>query len=400
MKVKVLIAGVATSLLGSLALPLVAHAASTVVVTPGNTQGWSTADTRTNGHVSFVNDASAPLGNGALSLKTDAAPAASQDKAQYMHAASTPIADVTELGYSAKQNAASFADGTASYQLAVNVSGTTGFTTFVYEPYENGNTMVNGAWQTYDVDAGQFWSSRTVSDGGTCNLTAGGGGAPFYTLAQIKANCPNAVVVGYGVNVGSNNPGYDIETDAFVFNGTTYDFELEVFSGPTSKDSCKNDGWKDFTTPSFKNQGQCVSYVETEFKRTKTYQLDSAEQNGVNVPTTAGTWYKVTVSGTWTNRPGEVVDAECTNMQSGTWMNAVNGGIYSPDLLDVQVENAFVNWGACDSTTHTYTRWVKATDSSMNLRVFDGDTNTNQQIAGWFGDNVGTLGVKVVAYTN
>jgi hypothetical protein len=30
---------------------------------------------------------------------------------------------------------------------------------------------------------------------------------------------------------------------------------------PTNKDQCKNDGWKTFNNPSFKNQGDCVSYV-------------------------------------------------------------------------------------------------------------------------------------------
>jgi hypothetical protein len=32
--------------------------------------------------------------------------------------------------------------------------------------------------------------------------------------------------------------------------------------GPTSKDQCKNGGWKDFGT-TFKNQGDCVSFVAT-----------------------------------------------------------------------------------------------------------------------------------------
>lgn len=31
---------------------------------------------------------------------------------------------------------------------------------------------------------------------------------------------------------------------------------------PTNKNQCKKDGWKTFNNPSFKNQGQCVSYVE------------------------------------------------------------------------------------------------------------------------------------------
>ena len=39
---------------------------------------------------------------------------------------------------------------------------------------------------------------------------------------------------------------------------------LSLMSGvakPTNKDQCKNDGWKQFVNPSFKNQGDCVSSV-------------------------------------------------------------------------------------------------------------------------------------------
>ena len=42
-------------------------------------------------------------------------------------------------------------------------------------------------------------------------------------------------------------------------NGQT---QVSVAGGPTSKDQCKHGGWKSFTTPSFKNQGQCVSWFE------------------------------------------------------------------------------------------------------------------------------------------
>jgi hypothetical protein len=35
-----------------------------------------------------------------------------------------------------------------------------------------------------------------------------------------------------------------------------------IAATPTSKDQCKHGGWKSFTSPSFKNQGQCVSWVE------------------------------------------------------------------------------------------------------------------------------------------
>jgi hypothetical protein len=239
--------------------------ADTVVVTPGNTQGWSTADTRANGDVNFVADADTPFGTGALSLTTGAA-VASQDKAQYLHAANTPLADVTALAYWTKQVSASFVAGLPSYQLLIDADGTVGdglgFTTLVYEPYNNfGNAAVlSNTWQAWDVNAGTLWSSRNVAaenvNGG---LVAGGGGAPFYSVADVQAKYPNAVVIGFGVNVGSNNPNWDTRADGVVFNDTTYDFEVTPYVA-SNKDECKNGGWMNFQT-GYKNQGQCVSSV-------------------------------------------------------------------------------------------------------------------------------------------
>lgn len=252
-----------TGLTVAIAMPLAAGAeASQTIVTPSNTQGWSTADTRPGGAVNFISDTTAPgsPSNGALQLTTDATTTA---KAQYLHAANTPLADVNSLSYSTKQNSASFPGGDASYQLLVDLNGTAdgGFTTLVYEPYENG-VVTPGTWQSWDVAAGQFWSSRSFSDGGTCTVVAGGGGAPFYTLADLQTACPDAVAVGFGVNVGSNNPSYDVEADLVRFNDTTYNFE--PFATPANKDACKKDGYKDLTDQNghpFKNQGQCVSWT-------------------------------------------------------------------------------------------------------------------------------------------
>jgi hypothetical protein len=118
--------------------------------------------------------------------------------------------------------------------------------------------IVPGTWQHWDVDAGLFWSSQTVV-AGTCALAAGAGGPPLYTLAQIKTLCPNAVVLGIGVNIGSFNPSYTVGADGVQFNDTVYDFE--VGRRPTSKDDCKDGGWETFNDPAFKNQGDCVSFA-------------------------------------------------------------------------------------------------------------------------------------------
>lgn len=236
----------------------VAAAATTVVVTPTNTQGWSTADTRPGGAVDFVADATAPSGAGALQLTTDLTTAA---KAQYMHEANTPLADVNELSYWTKQNSGPpVAD--PSYQLAVNLNGTSGFTTLVYEPYWNG-AVTPGIWQNWDVSSGRFWSSNTVTcSGGTIVGTPGG--PATYTLTEVETLCPDAAVTGFGVNVGTYNPGYDVETDLVDFNGTVYDFE--PYAAATSKDQCKDGGWttaRRADGSTFANQGDCIQYVNT-----------------------------------------------------------------------------------------------------------------------------------------
>lgn len=201
-----------------------AHALTTTLVDSLTDDSWSTADTRTNGHVALVEDSTAPLGEGALSLKTDTAPAPSQDKAQFMTAANNVLLSTVAnnpMYYSTKQNSASFVAGLPSYQVAVNLLGTTGFTTLVYEPYNNeGNDAVhNGEWQQWNVGAGKFWSTRAV---GSLQPSQG---QYQYTLAQILAEFPDAQVLSVGVNVGSNNPGYDTEVDGFAFNGTVVDFD-------------------------------------------------------------------------------------------------------------------------------------------------------------------------------
>ena len=248
------------ALVGLVASPLAQEASETLVVTAANTRGWSTEDTRPGGTVSFVEDATAPAGSGALGLTTDATTAA---KAQYLHATSTPLADVTALSYYTKQNSASFPGGDASYQLLVNLcpgNSTAQFTTFVFEPYQNG-VVIPGVWQAWDVDAGQMWSSRSVTCDGAGSVVAGGGGAPFYSLAALQSAFPNAVAVGFGVNIGTFNPAYDVEADLVRFNDTAYDFE--VFSTPSSAEECKNGGWSTFNPPSgpYTNQGQCVASV-------------------------------------------------------------------------------------------------------------------------------------------
>ncbi|MBX4190559.1 hypothetical protein KW794_00565 [Candidatus Saccharibacteria bacterium] len=274
------ISTIATGLLIPLALPLSAKAATTITVTPTHNDGWATADTRPGGAVQYVYDPSSPAPDGALQLITDST---TTSKAQYLHTANTALTDVTNLSYYTKQNAASFAGGDPSYQLITCLGGVVdgaciGFTTLVYEPYQNG-TVTPHVWQSWDVDAGLFWSTRSYSNG-SCTTVAGAGGAPFYTLSTLQTTCPNATVVGFGVNIGSNNPSYVVETDLVAFNDFTYDFQLT--NVPSNKDDCKNNGYQSMTDENgnaFKNQGQCVSYFNRNSNDVHTSVLSASVNN-------------------------------------------------------------------------------------------------------------------------
>jgi hypothetical protein len=228
--------------LGTTVVLATADEHSVVTVTPHQTHGWSAApplaDNRPGGTVSFVLDPNAPAGDGALQLTTNATTAA---KAQYMHASTTPLARVSKLSYHTKQVSAPFAGADPAYQLVVCLNGvtTTGckpnlaptpassFSTLVFEPYQNPQQapVVPKVWQKWNVATGLFWSTRSVkcSNG----IIAGSAGGPAtYTLPAIKTACPDAVVIAYGVNIGTFNPSYVVRVDLFTFNGTTYDFEL------------------------------------------------------------------------------------------------------------------------------------------------------------------------------
>lgn len=261
-------------------------AQQTVIVTPTNLQGWTGippgADTRPGGFAGIVGDNNAPFGgNGSLSLTTNNTGTA---KAQFMHAASLPLAGVTSLSYYTRQNSAPFPGAAASYQLVVCLDGfnpalispsngagcvNNSFTTLVFEPYQNNGTappspvVVPNVWQPWDVDAGQLWSSRTYSNG-TCSVAAGFGGAPFYSIGGLSAACPNAFVVGFGVNIGSNNPNYNVSADLIELNGVITNFEL--FEVAINPNQCKGNNWmntKRANGSPFKNQGDCMQYINT-----------------------------------------------------------------------------------------------------------------------------------------
>jgi hypothetical protein len=73
----------------------------------------------------------------------------------------------------------------------------------------------------------------------------------------------------YDYITANGNTGYVTWTDGRVpVNGSSqqdvFFDKVELSSLPTSKDQCKNGGWRSFNV--FKNQGDCVSFVATKGK--------------------------------------------------------------------------------------------------------------------------------------
>ena len=160
---------------------------------------------------------------------------------------------------------------------AGGVSGTTctGYTTLVWEPVyaygttANGNNpIVNDTWQSWDAlgdtstsYTGGWWSTRAIP------------GAPsrstYVSLAEIQTANPDAVIASLGVNVGHGPAGtFNGNADALTLglgtSTTVYNFEHAITL--VSKNECKRGGWMTSTSPTFKNQGDCVSFFASDGK--------------------------------------------------------------------------------------------------------------------------------------
>jgi hypothetical protein len=104
-----------------------------------------------------------------------------------------------------------------------------------------------------------FYTSYTSSSPQTGNLP----GVSHYTEVAVlegTVNLAQASAPQGGVQIAQGTTGT-------VSGGNAPDSHKREFPcspPPTSKDQCKDGGWRQFGNCGFKNQGQCVSFVEHE----------------------------------------------------------------------------------------------------------------------------------------
>ena len=227
MSIKRLIAGLAGApLVAGLAMPALVFAADPVTVTPVDTQGWSTAETRNTGSVTYTSEYGAPTGFGHSALKLDTP--AGNDKAQYAHSADKALLnEINDISYYAYRSSASttIAGQAPAVNLTIDFNGAAdgGFATLVYEPiYQTGGAAAvhNDEWQKWTADGSSIWWSTKVMPGVTNAFTS------YVSLADIQAANPDATVTDVRLNQGSGNAGLVSGVDGLTFNGTTYNFEV------------------------------------------------------------------------------------------------------------------------------------------------------------------------------
>ncbi len=309
-------------------------------------------------------------------------------------------------GYGVNQGSGNPALTTAVDKLSIGLSGTT--TTYDFEalaaptitsPANNSTVTSSALTKIYwtNVTGAAAYEYRAFSDS-------------LYT-AQVYDSAPNGPLTASEIPTAGTPEGtYYVQVRAkdaagnysVWSNDAANPYKIIVNNTvakttPKYRDDCKNQGYKNYVDGNgnkFKNQGACVSYVSKP--KVAHLTLNSADVQGLTVSTIKHYIYRFDVSGTWANRPGESVDAECTSWQGAKYKNAVNGG-YNANLLDVQVDKSFVNWGSC-ANDHSYTHYVLGTGDPINLRVFDGNVATNTPDPSWYGDNNGTLNVTVTSY--
>jgi glucuronoarabinoxylan endo-1,4-beta-xylanase len=88
-------------------------------------------------------------------------------------------------------------------------------------------------------------------------------------LAEFSDDFPGSTLLLVSIGVGSFNQGQigyfdDVEIVHDDYQAA-YDFEPAI-GPPEDKDACKNGGWMTFNNPSFRNQGDCVSFVVSNGK--------------------------------------------------------------------------------------------------------------------------------------
>jgi hypothetical protein len=140
--------------------------------------------------------------------------------------------------------------------------------------------------------------------------------------------------------------------------------------------------------------GTSPVFVETDTVNSNSYAPTVGSNDLTN-----GQTYLLVASGAWQNGNLNLADTAYASVDNWTtYMQGYHIAPYSlgPNEFQLQVNGAFVNWGAYQPT-HQYSYLYTGVGSPVSLMVFDGDSTVSPAQANdsWYGDNSGSLAVNV-----
>ncbi len=224
---------------------------------------------------------------------------------------------------------------------------------------------------------------------GTTGIDISGSGLTWFKYVMLTDS------TNFGLNNAADADGFDI--DAVQAHYLTCE---KTVSGMKWNDKDKDGELPDGTSDEGGLPGWTIIAVDPT--PVADFAVDSQDQDGVDSPALAAGQYFIHVSGTWLNRNGQdTVDAEY-NSYDGFATAGMDGdpawtvfGLNDYwNLLDLQMDNNFVDWGSFVAD-HDYYRLHSTGGGSLNFKVFDGNPDTNTINPGWYGDNSGSLQVKI-----
>lgn len=188
------------------------------VVTAENLLGWTLApkgdngDTSDNGTLSFATPPN-PSALGASALRMEAVngkpvvayapfPGAGVTGSGTDHPL---LKELTSADYESLIASSPGPDLDVSFQIEVTGSTSThfssGYTTVVYEPYQNGESEVPNEWHRHYVRSGKVWSTQAASSANPTHCTQ----AVPCPMSQFIEENPNAVVQTVKLRIGQNS---------------------------------------------------------------------------------------------------------------------------------------------------------------------------------------------------
>lgn len=121
--------------------------------------------------------------------------------------------------------------------------------------------------------------------------------------------------------------------------------------------------------------------------------VDSTNMGETSIALPQSGNYVVVACGVWNNTSHGYVDAAYNSGDAWNWNFEQQGwpGI-APNWGELQINDSTPSWGPY-SSSHIYSTAVSNASGSFNMRIYDGDLNG--EVAGWYGDNSGSLSVDV-----